>query len=1154
MRNFTNVAYTVCRLVHAFFLSPTARFFMKVNLFATLISLSSTSLLFAVGGNSQSLDQVQVTLELKNASVPKALTLIEKQTDFRFTYREKDISSRSALNMQRDTRSLRETLDLILSGTGLQYKQIDNYIVISRDMRETVDPIIISGRVVDETGSELPGVNILIKNTTVGTSTDNTGAYKLSVQDESAILVFSFIGYVTQEIVVGSQTQINVTLAQDMKSLDEVVVTGYSTTERKNLTSAVGTADVNTLQKRSVPDVTQALQGTVAGVNIAAGNGNPGSPMVINIRGLSSFGNSNPLVIVDGVQVEGGLKNINSNDIQSIQVLKDAASAAIYGSRAANGVILVTTKTGELGNEARVSYQNYFGVQQPYKGIGVTNAKEYVTILQRMYGDDLSGGENVPQAALDYIANPSQFKDYDWQKEIFKSAPMQSHDLAVSGGGKSGTYRISTGYVSQDGMAYHTGYERANVRGNAKFNVGERVEIGQNFAYSQSKTRTEPYAFSRSLYGNAIKMYPYFSPTLPNGDWQTSSFYYGGGDNPEALIRNPFHYADLWDGRNKDSELAISMFAEVKIIEGLTFTIKGAYAQLHSHYTEKFGDKGEFQDEYFDANKSLREVDGISHNWNIDNLLRYKRVFGKHSVDVTAGFVSQKFGDTQMNGYKDNFLSDQTSTLDGPGGKNAEVGGSKQESALLSLLGQAFYSYDDRYLVTVNFRRDGSSRFAQDYRWGNFPGVSLGWRLSNESIWKNSGISKIINDFKIRAGYGELGRQNLGNYDYVPTLQYNPAIFGEAIMDGLIVGNPINTSISWEKLITKTIGADFELFNGKITGSLDYFNNDSRDMIIGVAIPPSVGGGELQTNNGDINNKGFEITLGHNNTVGEVSYNVGFNLGTTKTTLNNFGVDLAIGEDAQPEWDTDWVTELHKGGGLSEYWVIKTAGLFRSQQEIDNYKNSDGTIIQPNAKPGDIKFIDANDDGEISSDGDRQLAGSGVPKVNMGFNFNVSYKHFDLFVMATGAFGQVAYNANKYLSEKNYGYQNFSTNLLNAYDEVTNPNSDFPRLNPNDAEENYNSRPASDRYIENASYVKIRNVELGYNIPASILSRIKMNSARIFVRAQNLATITRFSGADPEIGSSPIVAGDSPSLFTAGLTRDTTPQARSFLMGINISF
>jgi len=995
------------------------------------------------------------------------------------------------------------------------------------------------------------GVNVTVKGTSAGTTTGRDGRYTITAVRSTDTLVISSVGYVTQELPISGRSNVDVELIEESKSLDGVVIVGYTTQRKKDLTSAVGIADVESMQKKSVTDVAQALQGNVAGVNIAAGNGDPGSQMHINIRGISSFsGDNSPLVIVDGVQIEGGLRELNSNDIQNIQVLKDASAAAIYGSRAANGVILITTKKGDKRSQrAKLTYQNYVGVQMPYKGIGVANAEQYVEILQKMYGEDLDGDPLMPQAAKDYLADPAKFKDYDWQKEIYTAAPMHSHDLSISGGGNSGTYRISAGYVDQRGITLATGYRRANVRANSEFFVNDNITVGQSISFAKSNTNNEPYAFSRSVYSQAIKMYPYFSPKLADGEWQTSSFYYGGGDNPEALIRNPFHFNTLWNGDENISDLSANMYLDAKIVKGLSYRLSGSFSQGTYRRVNYFGDKGEFQDEYFDPNLSLEERQSTSYNWNVDNTLRYKRTFGKHALDVTAGFIAQQFGDRFIVGGKDGFLSDITRTLDGPGGKNPYTEGGLQESALMSYIGQAFYSYDDRYLLTVNFRRDGSSRFANDYRWGNFPGVSVGWRISNESFWKSSSISSIVTDLKLRGGYGVLGRQNLGNYDYTAVLDYVPVEFNGSVQDGLITGTPINEQISWERLISKTVGIDYELLGGKISGSFDYFNNDTKDMIIGLQLAPSVGGGELQSNIGRINNKGFEMTVNYHDNVGKLNYSFGFNLGTTHTTLINFGRELE--ESESPEWDVPHAMELHRGGGIAEFWLIKTDGIFKSQEEIENYKNADGGTIQPNAQPGDIKFVDANGDGEITSEGDRQYVGTGVPKVNLGFNITASYKNFDVYVGATGAFGQVIYNAINYLVEQPYGFGNFSTRLLDAYDPVTNPGSNFPRANPHDVDDNWNSRPTSDRYIEKGGYLKIRNVELGYQLPASLVERVKLSSFRVFLRLQNLATITKYSGADPEVGSSPLVNDDP--IWTAGLDRDTAPQARSFQAGVNIS-
>ncbi|WP_221392888.1 TonB-dependent receptor [Dyadobacter sp. NIV53] len=1136
----------------------------------------------------------KMAISVKDVPIKTVFSLIEQRSSYKFFYDNKLIKNTKKVTVEFREASVEEILGEVMKDLPLSYQIVDKIIVIKKKENNSTGAVIepvpkntesktshivsifsdvdrkmterlsgkafnfqktdlaVNGKVSDEKGNGLPGVSVLIKGTQRGTISDEQGAFNINVDDDNAVLVFSSVGYAAQEILVKGRTQINLVLREDSRSLDGVVVVGYTSQKKRDVTSAIAIADVESMQRKSVTDVGQALQGNAAGVNIAASNGNPGSEMHINIRGISSYSGSNaPLIIVDGVQVEGGLRELNGNDIKSIQVLKDASSAAIYGSRAANGVILVTTKKGERGaSKAKVTYQNYVGVQVPYKGIDVANSQQYITILQSMYGQDLSAANLPPQAALDYIADPSKFKDYDWQKEIYKSAPLQSHDLSISGGGSSGTYRVSLGYVNQQGITLGTGFKRVNVRANSEFFVNDRITIGQSIALSKSATEEEPYAFSRSTYSQAIKMYPYFAPKLPNGDWQTSSFYYGGGDNPEALIRNPMHYKSIWDRDIADENMALNMYGELKIFNGLKYKLSGSFSQARNRMKNYFGDKGDFQDEYFDPNLSLEEATVTTYNWNIDNTLRYQKNLGKHMIDVTAGFISQKFSDRSLVGGKNGYLSDITGTIDGPGGKNPYIEGDLQESTLLSLIGQAFYSYDDKYLVTLNFRRDGSSRFGPDYRWGNFPGVSAGWRLSHENFWKNGGLVKAISDLKIRTGYGELGRQNLGNYDYTPVLQYIPTEFGGKVQDGLITGTPINEAISWERLISKTIGLDYELFNGKISGSFDYYNNDTKNMIIGLSIAPSVGGGELQSNAGRINNRGFEMTVDYNDKIGDLNYRVGFNLGTTRTRLIDIGRELEEGDS--PEWDVPHAIEIHQGGGLAEYWLIKTNGIFKSQEEIENYKNADGRVIQPNAEPGDIRFVDADGDGEITSEGDRQRVGSGVPKVNLGFNLTANYKSFDMYLGMTGAFGQVIYNSPKYLIEQPYGYANFSTRLLDAFDPVNNPGSNFPRLNPNDVDDNWNSRPTSDRYIENGNYVKIRNVEFGYQIPVKGLKPIGLTSARVFARIQNLLNITGYSGSDPEVGSSPLI-NDNP-IFTAGLDRDTAPQARSFQLGVNISF
>lgn len=1123
-----------------------------------------------------SIEDVPIKVGLRNESLRTVVAVLERESGFHFAYAEKVLDKYKGLNIDDRQQTLADVLRQISQETNLAFKRVYNNIHISETnpggerLKEVFLPVQqfeVTGKVTDHNnGTSLPGVTILEKGTTNGTASDSDGNYRIAVSSGDAILVFSSIGYSTEEVAVSGRTEVNVTLSESIQSLEQVVVVGYTTQQRKDLTSSVGSVDVASLQRRAVTDVTQGLQGTVTGVNITPTDGNPGSALNFNIRGISTLGagESNPLVIVDGVQITGlqdvdfentlgdatgtisstGLENLNPNDIESIEILKDASAAAIYGSRAANGVVIVTTKRGRKGKPV-ISYNNYLGVQSPYKNTPVTNTAEYIQILQGMYGDELAD-PNVPQAARDYLANPSAFNDYNWQDLVYDNAFMQSHDLSVSGGGDMGNFRISTGYLDQDGITLSTGYKRYNLRANSDFQVSERVTVGQRLSLANTRTTPEPFSFSRSVYYQALKMYPYFSPTTPDGEWNTTSFYWGGGTNPENHIRNPFHYNSLWHRDVVGNNISANLYADIGIAKGLKYRISGAYAlaQLKTH--TQFGDKRNKPGEYFNDNKSIEESFVEDSNWNIDHLLTFTRTFGKHNFDLMAGFVAQKFKYNSLSGSKSNYISDITSTLGGPGGMNANTSGTVSESSLLSLLGKLFYSYDDRYLLTLNFRRDGSSRFAKDYRWGNFPGLSVGWRLSAEDFWENSGLGSVVTDAKFRAGYGQLGRQNVGDYDYLPTLVYEPVVFGSGIHTGLITGTPINQAVTWELLVSRNIGVDFELLDGQFYGSFEYYHQRTEDMIIGVPTEPSAGGGELQSNVGKILNRGVEATLGFAKSQGDFSYNIGFNLTTTNTTLEEIGSDLIFRDYLAPEWDVPPAIIIYRGRGPAQFWLIKTDGIFKSQEEVEAHRNSQGQIIQPDAQPGDIRFVDANDDGEISEEGDRQYMGSGVPNLNLGFNATATYRNFDFNIGLYGAFGHKILNGPLYLLEQNYGFGNYSTRLLDAFDPVTNPDSNFPRLNASDAEENWNSRPTSDRYLEDGDFVKVRNLEFGYRFPAGLLEKIYVRSARVFVRSQNLFTITGYSGNDPEMGRD--------GFFNAGIDRGQAPQARSFQLGFNLEF
>ena len=1024
-----------------------------------------------------------------------------------------------------------------------------------------------------ETSEPLVGLTVQLKGTSTGTVTDVEGNYVIDAPSDG-VLVLSFIGLKTEEVLIGGRTIVDVTMEPDISQLEELVVVGYASRNKRDVTSSVASVDIQNMAKRSTADVTQALQGNVTGVQIYATDQSPGAAFNFNIRGISSpegAAASPPLVIVDGVQISGlqfvefenvvgagdglrqttGLENINPNDIESIEILKDASAAAIYGSRAANGVILVTTKRGKKG-APRVTYNMTMGTQAPFKGPNVANAEQYIQIMQGMYGDDLSGADLVPQAALDYVANPSQFTSYDWYDIVYNNAFTQTHDLSVSGGGDFGSYRISTGYKDQDGIALGTNFKRGNIRANSDFNINDKIKIGQTLALSRSETDPEPYAFSRSVYYKAIAQVPYFSPyginpdpaNDPSAPPRNRSFYWGGGDNPEALIRNPLDYQQFWSKNITQDNIQANLYAEYEIIKGLKYKISGSYNQTDALIKSRTRTMTQPQ-EYFNCERCIEEQRTRVSNWSLDNILSYNGLFGKHSVNVLVGYVSQQFNESFLGGFKADFLSDITSTLNGPGANPlfTNLEGSNSKNRLVSLISQAFYSYDDKYQVTFNFRRDGSSRFDPSVRWGNFPGVSAAWRVSNEGFWSSMGLDRVLSDFKIRAGYGVLGRQNSGVYPPQATLSYLPYSFGGTLTDGLITPGPVNAFITWEESKTTNIGLEFGILEDQISGSVEYFKRETDQLVSSLVIPGSAGGGEIPTNDGLIKNNGVELALSYTQSIGQVKFNVGVNATYVDTELTEIPEDVIFGE--APEWDVPHVIEIYEGRAPSEFWLIKTDGIFRSQAEIDAHVGPDG-LIQPEAQPGDIKFIDANGDGVITTEGDRQFAGLGRAPWSAGLNLNASYQAFDFTMNLYGNFGHHVFNGPRYLIEQPFGYDNFSANLLNTYDPVNNPDSNFPRNNPNDIDENWNSNPATDRYLEKGDFVKAALIEVGYTLPSTLISKAGISSARVSLSTQNLFTLSGYQGIDPEQGRD--------GWISAGIDRGTTPQSRSFLLNLSVTF
>lgn len=1042
------------------------------------------------------------------------------------------------------------------------------------------EKIIVTGIVTDiQTGVPLPGVNVSIEGTVIGTATDMNGNYSIETSS-NAILIFSFIGYQNKSIKVNGRKEINVSMEIAVTEIEEVVAVGYGTEKRKNVTSSIASANMNNVSKRTVVNVASALQGNITGLNIIEANATPGTQMNINIRGINSpDGNAPPLVIVDGIETSGfqskggnkywarnqestGIENINPQDIENIEVLKDASAAAIYGSRAANGVILITTKSGKKG-KTEVTYNGHVGMSLPFKGPEVCNAEQYVSILQDMYGEDLSMGVNIPQAAKDYVANPNKFQTYDWYDELYDPAPVTNHNFAVSSGGDIGNFRLSANYSKENGIDINSSNEQINFMIKSNFNVSKKLQISQTLSLLQAKSKPEIYAFGRPTYYKALNMYPYFSPFYtedePNKDQyfevgkpHYGSFYYGGGANPEDFVRNPFTLQDFWHKVNRTKNVMGNIRATYEILEGLKYEAGGYYNHSFGYSTLHFTTT--VPTEYYETENTIDKRDNESSNWKVNSFLRYDNNFGNHNIEVLAGFEAQEFRTSYIRYRKGGFLSSSTTDINSPGADPnvTRLNGSEDIYRVNSILSKLNYNYNDRYLLTINFRRDGSSKFNSDIRWGNFPGISAGWRMSNESFWDNLGLSDLINEFKVRGGYGELGRQNKGYYAPSPTLRYTPYAFGGMVVDGLITSSPVNTQITWETSQVTNIGIDFSLLRNQFTGSAEYFHRRTNNLMSSIRIPASAGGGGFDVNDGEINNKGMEFSITYHNYGEKLRFNIGLNGSYHTTELTSIPEDYQ--ELGLPTWDVMHLIEMYEGRSPGEFWLVESDGIFKSQAEVDNYVNSEGDLIQPYAEVGDVKYIDADGDGEISFDKDRTYQGNGIPPWHMGLNLNMDYKNFDLTMNFYGNFGHRVYNGPAFFTHTPYGFSNFSTDLLNAYDPVSNPNSNIPRNNPDDLDGNKNSAAATTTWLEKGNFVKAKLIQLGYTLPKSLTDNIGISSVRVSLSINNLFTLTSYSGVDPEQMGMGGFNWSENIINGAGIDNGAAPQVKQFLFGINVNF
>ncbi len=1005
----------------------------------------------------------------------------------------------------------------------------------------------VTGTVLDDNQQPVPSANVVLKGTQVGTLTDNNGKFSLNVPTSGGSILISFIGFVTQEIPLGTSSVLDVTLQTESLALSEVVVVGYGTQKRAEVTGAISSVSSEKLNALPAAGLDQALQGRAAGLTVIS-NGAPGYDATMRVRGISTVNDANPLFVVDGV-VATSISNLNPSDIESIEVLKDASTAAIYGSLGSNGVIIVTTKKGRAGKVV-VDFEGYYGVQYSDKRYDLMDAEQY-----REYAT--GGAFTTPPvytnpAYADRLAgiNPSQPEggETDWQEEIYQTGPMQNYDLSLSGGNENSTFRLSTGYLNQRGIVIETGLERFNFRANSDFTKGI-LKIGENVSLSYSSQ--DPFADNggRSLLEHAIKMAPYL-PVYNKDNL-------GGYQGPRTSIdgqdaENPVRIMELNSRQRNTMELLGNIYGELDIIKGLKFRTNIGL-QNQSVRDEQFYPT--FNDDDLGGNTHQATFANIFKNQAnytaliFTNSLNYGLTLaGKHNFEVLALTEYSDVHSEVLNANSHNGITNEIQELSST---DAALSSSSIDYYRISYLGRLNYNYDGKYLFSASIRTDASSRFGANNRWGTFPSVSLGWNIAKEAFL--SDVSAISN-LKLRASWGMAGNDKIPDYAYSSSLTSNMYyVIDNMPVVGTTPGGAANADLKWEETTMTNIGIDLGLFNDQFTVSAEYYMNSSEDLLMQVPLTLSTGDfrGTISKNAGSMDTKGFELQLGYNDFEGEFQWSTSLVLGTFQNEVKSLGGATYISGFA---FEGEDLNRCQVGEQAFFFYGWDFDGIFQTVEEANAYMGGTQKALY-SSTAGDFRITDTNGDGAITVE-DRTNIGNPFPKATLGLDFNASYMGFDLNIFISGVYGNKLYNTNIYDLQAMPRLFNAGVEVLDRWT-TDNPSNTIPRA----GEVSVNAK-ASDRFVEDGSYTKLKNITLGYNIPGNV-TKNKLTKFRVYVSAQNMICITNYSGLDPEVGrytASGTALGQigtpqtSTNNYANGIDVGNYPIPKSVIGGFQITF
>lgn len=1116
---------------------PLFLFIMRISLIQFCLITCLMMNAFAMDGKAQVLLEKKLSLNETSIRLNKLLNRIEKEGGFRFVYRSNLVDFKQMVSVSANRQPLAQLLDDVLSPLLLTYELSNNYIILKplpdmlRQQPQKMAVVTVQGKVTDDKGAPLPGVSVLLKGTTTGAVTDTAGNYVLSIDGESGTLVFSFLGFKRQEVEINGRQRIDVALQPESGTLNEVVVVGFGTQRRSDLTGAVGSVKGADVKNQPARSVAEALQGRVAGVEVVKGNGGPGSGSTIQIRGVSSLNNPNPIYIIDGVRGSSG-SNFNIQDIESIDVMKDASAASIYGASAAGGVVIITTKRGAKDGTMKVNLNSYAGVRKP--------------ILDELMGRDqyLQARAAILQDATNG-ADPASLPNTNWGSALYDNGLEQNYNLSVSGGNNKASYFVSAGYVNEDGTYIDSDFKRYNARINSDYKIGNRIKLGESVFVN--KTRNNPTNSSGAFPYRSVPTMAVYDATNPIGGYGKAPAGFGGANYVGLELSNII--------RNDIFGVEGNIYGDAEIFKGFNLRATFGYNftnNLTSNYLQQY-DFGPVNNAQASLNKSSDNTQLINTNYTAT----YNTSIGSHSVKLLGGFEQLSTSIDALGGSSFNLALSPTENFFVNSVDNQRVTGGYDNNLLVkSFFGRLNYDFAGKYLLTGSIRRDANfKRFGLTNQSGVFPSGSVAWRISEENFVKEG--APFITDLKIRGSYGSLGNDQIADYIFLSRFTDVAAnSFGGGVRNigfGLIgLANP---DIKWEVIRQTDIGLDAAFIDGKLTFTADYYIKNTDGMIYNLPLPISSGLTQPFTANiGEVSNKGLELLAGYTDKVGEFSYGVSANAtfnrnkvlsldGNTNNPVNDGNNDIGGGFGLMTGQN---ISRTVVGRSFGEFYGYVADGIFQSDAEAQGYAQFAGQ----QSRAGDLRFADLNSDG-VLDDADRTFIGNPNPEFAYGLNLNFGYKGFDVAMLFNGVLGAKIFNGvapynSTFYADGNTSADIFGTSYFDGAGITDRPRVGYVDGNDflNDPNGNYSR--VSSYWVENGSYLKLKNFQIGYTIPQKLLSRYKITGIRLYAMGNNLFALTGYSGRDPELAGGVTSRGiDSPTIY---------PQNRLYSFGLDVNF